>query len=381
MTLPRGPTSATRTGSHDRRCRSDAPPPPRERREEEADGYGHPREYPGDDRRLQLPERGGRAGQQVHDREADRDTDAQQQRRGPAASAVATEDDRHDGGQDEPLRNRHDRELADPRLESSVEHVRDVVRCQQGEQRPRRKRRASASRVAASAKFSQRSRSRGREPASAGRLREGGARSLRRPSGRLRRLERRLAPSTSTHIRATASSSVSPCSRVSDCHVGNASAWPIAARVRRAARPAGRGRPSGCPGSRAGSRGSRRAGAGRSGRRARRAAGSRTSPRCGRRTRRARAARSRGARPGPRSRPTPARSGGGFAARQCDEHASNSASSSGKWRYTVERRTPARSAIALIEVRAGPSCWCSATALSVIRVRVCSSSSARRFIR
>ena len=38
-------------------------------------------------------------------------------------------------------------------------------------------------------------------------------------------------------------------------------------------------------------------------------------------------------------------------------------------------------ATALIEVRAGPSSWCSATALSVIRRRVCSSSSARRFMR
>ena len=56
-----------------------------------------------------------------------------------------------------------------------------------------------------------------------------------------------------------------------------------------------------------------------------------------------------------------------MAARQCDEQASNSASSSGKWRYTVERRTPACSATALIEVRAGPSSSCSATALSVIR--------------
>ena len=74
-------------------------------------------------------------------------------------------------------------------------------------------------------------------------------------------------------------------------------------------------------------------------------------------------------------------SGGGFAARQCDEQAANSASSSGKWRYTVERRTPARSATALIEVRAGPSSSCSATVLSVIRLRVCSSSSARRVFR
>jgi hypothetical protein len=74
-------------------------------------------------------------------------------------------------------------------------------------------------------------------------------------------------------------------------------------------------------------------------------------------------------------------SGGGLAARQCDEQAANSDSSSGKWRYTVERRTPARSATALIEVRAGPSCSCSATALSVIRRRVWSSSSARRRFR
>jgi hypothetical protein len=74
-------------------------------------------------------------------------------------------------------------------------------------------------------------------------------------------------------------------------------------------------------------------------------------------------------------------SGGGFAARQCDEQAANSDSSSGKCRYTVERRTPARSATALIVVRAGPSSSCSATVLSVIRVRVCSSSSARRVIR
>src|SRR5213075_2464040 len=52
------------------------------------------------------------------------------------------------------------------------------------------------------------------------------------------------------------------------------------------------------------------------------------------------------------------------------------AASSGKCRYTVERRTPARSATALIDVRAGPSFSCSSTALSVIRSRVCSTSSA-----
>jgi hypothetical protein len=57
----------------------------------------------------------------------------------------------------------------------------------------------------------------------------------------------------------------------------------------------------------------------------------------------------------------------------------NSASSSGKWRYTVERRTPARSATALIDVRAGPTVPCSSMALSVMRLRVSSSSSARRF--
>ena len=62
-------------------------------------------------------------------------------------------------------------------------------------------------------------------------------------------------------------------------------------------------------------------------------------------------------------------SGDGFAARQCDEQAANSASSSWKWRYTVERRTPARSAIALIDVRAGPTSSCSPTALSVILQR------------
>ena len=59
-----------------------------------------------------------------------------------------------------------------------------------------------------------------------------------------------------------------------------------------------------------------------------------------------------------------AMSGSGFAAAQWDEHASNSAASSGKWRYTVERRTPARSAIALIDVRAGPTVPCSSTAVS-----------------
>ena len=74
-------------------------------------------------------------------------------------------------------------------------------------------------------------------------------------------------------------------------------------------------------------------------------------------------------------------SGGGYAAAQCDEQAANSASSSGKWRYTVDRRTPARSAMALMDALAGPSSSCSATALSVIRRRVCSSSSARFFIR
>ena len=74
-------------------------------------------------------------------------------------------------------------------------------------------------------------------------------------------------------------------------------------------------------------------------------------------------------------------SGAGLAARQCAEHASKSASSSGKWRYSVERRTPACSATALIDVREGPSDPCSATALSVMRRRVSSSSSARRFFR
>ena len=72
-------------------------------------------------------------------------------------------------------------------------------------------------------------------------------------------------------------------------------------------------------------------------------------------------------------------SGTGFAAAQCEQHASNSAASSGKWRYTVERRTPARSAIALIDVRAGPTEPCSSTAVSVMRRRVSASDSARRF--
>ena len=72
-------------------------------------------------------------------------------------------------------------------------------------------------------------------------------------------------------------------------------------------------------------------------------------------------------------------SGRGFASAQCEEHASKSAASSGKWRYTVERRTPARSAIALIDVRAGPTVPCSSTAVSVMRRRVSASDSARRF--
>jgi glutathione S-transferase len=57
------------------------------------------------------------------------------------------------------------------------------------------------------------------------------------------------------------------------------------------------------------------------------------------------------------------------------------AASSGKCRYTVERRTPACAARALIEVRAGPIVPCNSTALSVMRTRVCSSCSARRVIR
>ena len=57
-------------------------------------------------------------------------------------------------------------------------------------------------------------------------------------------------------------------------------------------------------------------------------------------------------------------------------------------RSTVYRHFPddealfaACSATALIDVCAGPSSSCSATALSVIRRRVCSSSSARRVLR
>jgi hypothetical protein len=56
-----------------------------------------------------------------------------------------------------------------------------------------------------------------------------------------------------------------------------------------------------------------------------------------------------------------------LAARQWALHAAKTAASSGKCLYNVERRTPARSAIALIEVRDGPSVPCSATALSVMR--------------
>src|SRR6476469_3439001 len=74
-------------------------------------------------------------------------------------------------------------------------------------------------------------------------------------------------------------------------------------------------------------------------------------------------------------------SGGGLAAAQCAEQASKSASSSGKWRYSVERRTPACSATALIDVRDGPRLPCRATALSVMRRRVSSIASARAFIR
>ena len=72
-------------------------------------------------------------------------------------------------------------------------------------------------------------------------------------------------------------------------------------------------------------------------------------------------------------------SGTGFAAAQCELQAPIRAASSGKWRYRVERRTPARSAIALIDVRAGPTVPCSSTAASVMRRRVSASSSARRF--
>ena len=77
--------------------------------------------------------------------------------------------------------------------------------------------------------------------------------------------------------------------------------------------------------------------------------------------------------------PQDARSGSGFVSAKWVLQAVNRAASSGKWRYTVERRTPARSATALIDVRDGPTVPCSSIALSVMRRRVSASSSARRF--
>lgn len=109
---------------------------PGEHGEQEGGGGGHPREYPGHDRRLQLPESGRRERQQVYDREADGDADSQQLRRGPTLGPVATEDDRHDDGKDQPLWKRDERELTEPGPQSVIDHVRDVMRGQQGEDNP-----------------------------------------------------------------------------------------------------------------------------------------------------------------------------------------------------------------------------------------------------
>ena len=53
------------------------------------------------------------------------------------------------------------------------------------------------------------------------------------------------------------------------------------------------------------------------------------------------------------------------------------ARSAGKCRYTVSRCTPARSAIALIVLRRGPSSRCRSTVASTIRCRVAAWLSAR----
>ena len=145
---------------------------------------------------------------------------------------------------------------------------------------------------------------------------------------------------------------------------------------------AGRGRPSGRPGSRAGSRrsrASRRWTIGTSGSSRRRL----VVHRLGARVERVELAqRGLGAlAPGPRSPPRrrgPA-AGSPRASATSRRRTAPPRRGSGGRRSSGARRRARRSA--LIDVRAGPSSSCSATALSVIRRRVCSSSSARRFIR
>jgi hypothetical protein len=66
---------------------------------------------------------------------------------------------------------------------------------------------------------------------------------------------------------------------------------------------------------------------------------------------------------------------------QCAEQAMNTASRSGKWRYTVARCTPASAAMPEIVVRAGPTVPWSLTAASVMWRRVSASCSARRRFR
>ena len=175
---------------------------------------------------------------------------------------------------------------------------------------------------------------------------------------------------TSARISGTASRSESCCSLTSDFQVEKATACPSAAA--RVGRQGGGGQVAsgheGLTHRAPGRRGIRRSG----GRPAARPTGvaeelvSIGSVR--RRTRRARRVTSQ-ASGGIVDRRPAARSGDG-SGRQCAVQAPNSAASSGKWRYSVERRTPACSATALIDVRAGPRVPCNATALSVIRRRV-----------
>ena len=189
------------------------------------------------------------------------------------------------------------------------------------------------------------------------------------------------APATSAPISAAASSSPSCCPAVSDCQVGKASAWPIAART-----PPARVAPGAVARDEDGCRRDEVL-----------AVGAQEARDHGHHglvaqdlLEHARRLAVVGVELAERERQSCLRlgdlrqgssAGGGWAAIQCDEHAANSASSSGKWRYTVERRTPARSATALIDVRAGPSSSCSAAALSVMRRRVRSCASARCCIR
>ena len=72
----------------------------------------------------------------MNGREPERHADPYEERSDPAASRVAAHDHGHGDGEEQPLRDRHIGDLAERRLESFVEYVRSVVRCQQGEHQP-----------------------------------------------------------------------------------------------------------------------------------------------------------------------------------------------------------------------------------------------------